>query len=123
MARTAEGLTQAKTLIRELKKEFWSDVKVIGTSEELNLSLEKAHRVADFFELAELMVDDALHRNESCGGHFREEFQTEEGEALRDDENFAYVGAWKFVGENAEEELYKEPLEFENVKLVQRSYK
>ncbi|MEX2591355.1 MAG: fumarate reductase/succinate dehydrogenase flavoprotein subunit [Anditalea sp.] len=123
MARTAEGLSEAKTLIKELKKEFWADVRVIGTSEELNLSLEKAHRVADFIELAELMVDDALHRKESCGGHFREEYQTAEGEALRDDENFSYVGAWKFVGENAEEELQKEPLEFENVKLTQRSYK
>src|SRR5690554_3815993 len=123
MARTAEGLTLAKGLIKELKKEFWADVRVIGTNDELNQSLEKAHRVADFIELAELMVDDALHRNESCGGHFREEYQTEEGEALRDDENFAYVGAWKFVAEDAEEELHKEPLVFENVKLTQRSYK
>jgi succinate dehydrogenase / fumarate reductase flavoprotein subunit len=123
MARTAEGLKEAKGLIKALKKEFWRDVKVIGANDELNQSLEKAHRVADFIELAELMVDDALHRNESCGGHFREEYQTEEGEALRDDENFAYVGAWKFVAEDAEEELYKEPLEFENVKLTQRSYK
>src|SRR5690606_38588219 len=123
MARTAEGLTLAKDLIKKLKKEFWADVKVMGTGEELNQSLEKAHRVADFIELAELMVDDAFHRNESCGGHFREEYQTEEGEALRDDDNFAYVGAWKFVGEDAEEELYKEPLAFENVKMTQRSYK
>lgn len=123
MARTAEGLTLAKSMIKELKKEFWRDVKVIGTSDELNLSLEKAHRVADFIELAELMVDDALHRKESCGGHFREEYQTEEGEALRDDENFAYVGAWKFVSEDAEEELHMEPLVFENVKMTQRSYK
>src|SRR5690554_2661234 len=123
MARTAEGLTLAKGLIKELKKEFWADVRVIGTNDELNQSLEKAHRVADFIELAELMVDDALHRNESCGGHFREEYQTEEGEALRDDENFAYVGAWKFVAEDVAEELHKEPLEFENVKLTQRSYR
>ncbi len=123
MARTAEGLSKAKGLIKELKTEFWSSVKVLGENEELNQTLEKAHRVADFIELGELMVDDALHRNESCGGHFREEYQTPEGEALRDDENFAYVAAWKYLGEGQEEELVKEPLEFENVKLTQRSYK
>ncbi|GAB3657821.1 fumarate reductase/succinate dehydrogenase flavoprotein subunit [Echinicola sediminis] len=123
MARNAEGLQKAIGMIQELKKEFWRDVKVLGANEELNLSLEKAHRVADFLELGELMVRDALHRNESCGGHFREEYQTEEGEALRDDENFAYVGAWKHMGEGVEEELNKEILEFENVKLTQRSYK
>lgn len=123
MARTAEGLTKAKAEIKALKREFWSDVKVLGTNEELNLSLEKAHRVADFLELGELMVDDALNRNESCGGHFREEYQTPEGEALRDDENFAYVAAWKYMGEGQEEALFKEPLVFENVKLSQRSYK
>lgn len=123
MARSAEGLTKAKADIKALKKEFWSNVKVLGTNEELNQSLEKANRVADFIELGELMIDDALNRNESCGGHFREEYQTPEGEALRDDENFAYVAAWKFTGEYQEEELVKEPLEFENVKLTQRSYK
>ncbi|MBW3470350.1 fumarate reductase/succinate dehydrogenase flavoprotein subunit [Arthrospiribacter ruber] len=123
MARTAEGLTKAKAMIKDLKKEFWTDVNVLGDNEELNQSLEKAHRVADFIELGELMVDDALHRNESCGGHFREEYQTPEGEALRDDENFAYVAAWKYLGEGQEEELVKEPLVFENVKLTQRSYK
>ncbi len=123
MARTEEGLKKAKAEIKALKKEFWSDVKVLGTNEELNQSLEKANRVADFIELGELMIDDALNRNESCGGHFREEYQTPEGEALRDDENYAYVAAWKYLGENQEEELVKEPLEFENVKLTQRSYK
>lgn len=123
MARTAEGLKQAKAEIKELKKDFWANVKVLGTNDELNLSLEKAHRVADFIELGELMIDDALNRDESCGGHFREEYQTPEGEALRDDENFAYVAAWKYMGENQEEELHKEPLVFENVKLTQRSYK
>ena len=123
MARTAEGLAKAKAEIKALKKEFWSDVKVLGFNEELNLSLEKAHRVADFLELGELMIDDALSRNESCGGHFREEYQTPEGEALRDDENYAYVAAWKYMGEGQEEELNKEPLVFENVKLTQRSYK
>ncbi|MBC6368373.1 fumarate reductase/succinate dehydrogenase flavoprotein subunit [Algoriphagus sp. AK58] len=123
MARTAEGLKKAKAEIKALKAEFWKDVKVLGANEELNQSLEKAHRVADFLELGELMVDDALNRNESCGGHFREEYQTPDGEALRDDENFAYVAAWKYVGEDQEEELHKEPLVFENVKLTQRSYK
>jgi len=123
MARTAEGLTKAKGMIKDLKAEFWRDVMVLGTYDELNMSLEKAHRVADFIELGELMVDDALHRNESCGGHFREEYQTPEGEALRDDENFAYVAAWKYTGEESESELVKEELKFENVKLTQRSYK
>ena len=123
MARTEEGLKWAKAEIQSLKKEFWSNVKVLGTNEELNQTLEKAHRVADFLELGELMVDDALNRNESCGGHFREEYQTPDGEALRDDENFAYVAAWKYLGEGQEEELHKETLVFENVKLTQRSYK
>ncbi|NVK48570.1 MAG: fumarate reductase/succinate dehydrogenase flavoprotein subunit [Cyclobacteriaceae bacterium] len=123
MARTAEGLQKAKQEIRELRAQFWKDVKVLGENEELNQTLEKAHRVADFLELGELMIDDAFNRNESCGGHFREEYQTPEGEALRDDENFAYVAAWKYMGDGEEEELHKEPLVFENVKLTQRSYK
>ncbi|WP_373521970.1 fumarate reductase/succinate dehydrogenase flavoprotein subunit [Aquiflexum sp.] len=123
MARNAEGLTKAKAMIKELKVEFWSNVNVLGYNEELNQSLEKAHRVADFIELGELMVDDALNRDESCGGHFREEYQTPEGEALRDDENFAYVAAWEYLGEGKEEVLHKDPLVFENVKLTQRSYK
>ncbi len=123
MARSEKGLLEAKAMIKELKNEFWTNVNVLGSNEELNLSLEKANRVSDFLELGELMVDDALNRNESCGGHFREEYQTPEGEALRDDENFAYVAAWKYLGEGQEEELNKEPLEFENVKLTQRSYK
>lgn len=123
MARSEEGLRKAKAMIKTLKSEFWSNVKVLGTNEELNQSLEKANRVADFIELGELMVDDALHRNESCGGHFREEYQTPEGEAMRDDENFAYVAAWEFLGEGQEEKLNTEPLVFENVKLTQRSYK
>lgn len=123
MARTEAGLKEAKAEIQALKKEFWSNVKVMGANEELNQTLEKANRVADFLELGELMVDDALNRNESCGGHFREEYQTPDGEALRDDENFAYVAAWKYLGEGKEEELVKEELVFENVKLTQRSYK
>ena len=123
MARTAEGLIKAKGLIQELRKEFWSDVCVLGKNEELNMSLEKAGRVADFLELGELMVLDALERNESCGGHFRLESQTEDGEAKRDDENYAYVAAWEYKGENQPEVLHKEELIFENVKLTQRSYK
>jgi len=123
MARTAEGLTKAIGLIQDLKKEFWSDAKVLGENEELNASLEKAGRVADFIELGELMVTDALQRAESCGGHFRLESQTEEGEAKRNDEEFTYVSAWEFKGDNQPEELHKEELVFENVKLTQRSYK
>ncbi len=123
MARNAEGLQKAKGLIRELRQEFWTDATVLGENDEMNQSLEKAGRVADFLELGELMVDDALHRAESCGGHFREESQTEEGEAKRDDENFRYVAAWQFTGEEQPAVLHKEMLEFENVKLTQRSYK
>jgi succinate dehydrogenase / fumarate reductase flavoprotein subunit len=96
---------------------------VLGVNEELNQTLEKASRVADFIELGELMVEDALQRNESCGGHFREEYQTEDGEAKRDDANYAYVAAWEYKGYNQPEELHKEDLIFENVKLTQRSYK
>ncbi|MCC9136321.1 fumarate reductase/succinate dehydrogenase flavoprotein subunit [Pontibacter silvestris] len=123
MARNAEGLQIAKQEIRKLRNEFWRDVKVVGVNEELNVTLEKAHRVADFLELGELMVEDALQRNESCGGHFREESQTPENEALRDDENFAYVAAWEFAGVDNAPVLHKEDLKFENVKLTQRSYK
>jgi succinate dehydrogenase / fumarate reductase flavoprotein subunit len=123
MSRTEEGLKKAKGLIKELRANFWKDVKVLGTNEEFNSSLEKASRVADFLELGELMVDDALNRDESCGGHFREEYQTEEGEAKRNDEDFAYVAAWEFKGLEKPEELHKEQLVFENVKLTQRSYK
>ncbi|ALD21365.1 fumarate reductase/succinate dehydrogenase flavoprotein subunit [Hymenobacter sp. DG25A] len=123
MARSAEGLKHAKAEIQKLRREFWSDLKLVGTETEMNQALEKAGRVADFIELGELMVDDALDRNESCGGHFREEYQTPEGEALRDDENYAYVAAWQYVGENQPEVLNKEELKFENVKLTQRSYK
>ena len=123
MSRTAEGLKIAKEKIRELREEFWKDVKVIGSNDELNITLEKAGRVADFLELGELMVMDALQREESCGGHFREEHQTEEGEALRDDDKFSYVAAWEYQGENQDQVLHKEELVFENVKLTQRSYK
>ncbi|MBC6607389.1 fumarate reductase/succinate dehydrogenase flavoprotein subunit [Hymenobacter sp. BT188] len=123
MSRNAEGLQFAKQEIQKLRREFWSDLKLTGTNEELNQMLEIAGRVADFLELGELMVDDALNRKESCGGHFREEYQTPENEALRDDENFAYVAAWEWTGDNQPETLHKEELQFENVKLTQRSYK
>lgn len=123
MSRTAEGLKKAKGMIQDLKKEFWSNVRVTGDNEEMNQALENAGRVADFIELGELMVDDALNREESCGGHFREEHQTEDGEALRNDEEYAYVAAWEYAGENQPEVLRKEELVFENVKLTQRSYK
>ena len=122
MARNAEGLRKAKGMIQELRKEFWTNVKVVGSGEEMNQALEKAGRVADFLELGELMVDDAYNRNESCGGHFREEYQDEKGEAQRDDENYAYVAAWEYRGDNQPEVLHKEELEFENVKLSKRSY-
>ena len=123
MARNAEGLNKALEMIRDLKKEFWSDVKIPGEIKELNSELDKAGRVADFIELGELMVTDALMREESCGGHFREESQTEDGEAKRDDENFAFVAAWEFAGENAPAVLNKEELVFEEVHPTQRSYK
>ena len=123
MARNAEGLTQAIREIRALREEFWRDVYVPGRTDEYNPELEKAWRVADFMELGELMCQDALHRNESCGGHFREEYQTEEGEAKRDDANFMYVAAWEWKGEGSASELHKEVLEYEEVKVTQRSYK
>jgi len=122
MARSEKGLKEAIEEIRALRAEFWSNVRVPGSADELNTELEKAGRVADFIELGELMCIDALNRNESCGGHFREEYQTEEGEALRDDENYAYVAAWEFK-EGVKFELHKEELKFENIKVAQRSYK
>ncbi|HET7705952.1 MAG TPA: fumarate reductase/succinate dehydrogenase flavoprotein subunit [Thermoanaerobaculia bacterium] len=122
MARTDEGLRKARTMITELREQYWRDVKVLGTGEEPNQSLEKAGRVADFFELAELMCIDALHREESAGGHFRSEYQ-DEGEAKRNDDKFLYVAAWEYTGEGNEPRLNKEPLEYEEVKLATRSYK
>jgi succinate dehydrogenase / fumarate reductase flavoprotein subunit len=123
MSRNESGLKHALQRIPELRSEFWRDVNVPGSGVELNQSLERAGRVADFLELGELMCIDALHRTESCGGHFREESQTPDGEALRDDANFSYVAAWEFAGEGRAPVLNKEPLVFENVKLSQRSYK
>ncbi|KHL14571.1 UNVERIFIED_CONTAM: succinate dehydrogenase [Mumia flava] len=124
MARSEGGLLKAIELIRELKTEFWRDVKVTGTNEELNQTLERANRVADFIELGELMCIDALHRRESCGGHFRVESQTEDGEALRHDDEFAYVAAWEYGGEDGGKPvLHKEELVYQYVEMKQRSYK
>ncbi len=123
MSRTEEGLKKAKAIVADIKKEFETNVKVLGGNEEMNQSLEKALRLADFIELGALMIQDALDRNESCGGHFREEYQTPDGEALRDDDNFAYVSAYEYTGNNQAPVLHKEVLQFENVKLTQRSYK
>ncbi len=123
MARNEAGLKKALELIPQLRAEFWRDVRVLGEGEELNQSLEKAGRVADFLELGELMCRDALNRSESCGGHFREESQTEEGEAQRDDEKFSYVAAWEWKGEGNAPALHQEPLTFDYVKPSQRSYK
>ena len=123
MSRNATGLKEAISEIKELREEFWRDVKVPGTIDGMNPELEKAGRVADFLELGELFAKDALHREESCGGHFREEYQTEEGEALRDDENFMYVAAWEYTGEPANAVLHKEDLVYENIEVKTRSYK
>ena len=135
MARNAEGLKTAGEKIAALREEFWSDVFVPGAGESFNQSLEHAGRVADFLEFAELFATDALNREESCGGHFREEHQSKagdpdvvsgkisEGEAKRDDDNFAYVAAWEFNGVGEKESLHKEELEFNDVKLATRSYK
>ena len=123
MARSEESLKKAIKLIPELREEFWKNVKVSGTGSEVNQQLENAGRVADFLEFGELLARDALHREESCGGHFRVEHQTEDGEAMRDDENFAYAAAWEYKGNDKEPELHKEPLKFENIELAVRSYK
>jgi succinate dehydrogenase / fumarate reductase flavoprotein subunit len=123
MARNDAGLRKALQRIPEIRAEFWENVRVPGSADDLNQSLEKAGRVADFMELAELMCRDALHRTESCGGHFREESQTAEGEAKRDDENFAYVAAWEWNGEGRGQNLHREILNYESVQLATRSYK
>jgi succinate dehydrogenase / fumarate reductase, flavoprotein subunit len=123
MARSADGLRTALSRLPELRDEFWQDVNVAGSDAELNQALEKAGRVADFLELGELMCRDALHREESCGGHFRVEYQTPDGEALRNDDDFAYVAGWEYTGPDSEPRLYREPLRFEYVPLAQRSYK
>ena len=123
MARNKAGLEEAIKKIPELRAEFWDNLNVPGENGSLNQSLEHAGRVADFLEFGELMCRDALQREESCGGHFREEHQTPEGEAKRDDENFSFVGAWEYKGENQTPELHKENLVYEEVKMTQRSYK
>jgi succinate dehydrogenase flavoprotein subunit len=122
MERSADSLKKALGEIPPLRDEFYADVRVLGQNETLNQSLEKAGRVADFLEFAELMCLDALHREESCGGHFRVEHQTEDGEALRNDRDFAYVAAWEFTGVGEKPNLHKEALGFEAVQLAQRSY-
>ncbi len=123
MERDEKGLKTAIDKIRELKKSFWTDLRVLGGNEQINQSLERAGRVADLLELGELMCIDALHRRESCGGHFRAESQTEDGEALRHDDDYLYVAAWEFAGDNAPPVLHKETLEYEFIELKQRSYK
>ena len=123
MGRDAEGLKTALVKLKEIKKEYWSNIRVPGKAEDLNVELEKALRLEDFIDMGELIARDALNRAESCGGHFRTEHQTEEGEALRHDDEFAYVSCWNYKGENQEPELLKEPLEYEFVVRQQRNYK
>jgi succinate dehydrogenase / fumarate reductase flavoprotein subunit len=123
MKRNEEGLEKALKQVKNLKEEFWKDVKVSGGLNELNHELEKAWRIADFFDLANLIILDALNRKESCGAHFREEYQSEEGEAERDDKNYSYVAAWEYTGEISKPKLHKEELVFEFVKPTKRSYK
>ena len=123
MARNEEGLKKALERIREIKKEFWTNVRIPGSNDGMNIELEKANRLADFIEIGELMALDALKREESCGGHFREEHQTEDGEALRHDDKFAYVSCWEFKGDNQEPEMLKEELKYEEIKVAQRNYK
>lgn len=123
MARNPEGLKEAMAEIKAIREEFWKEVKVPGSANEFNQELEKAGRVADFLELGELFAKDALDRNESCGGHFREDHQTPEGEAKRDDANYAYVSAWEYKGEPGDAVLHKEQLEFNDIELKTRSYK
>jgi succinate dehydrogenase / fumarate reductase flavoprotein subunit len=123
MARSKESLSEAIAKIPGIREEFWQNVKITGNGTEVNQQLENAGRTADFLEFAELLCRDALHRNESCGGHFRVEYQFEDGEAKRDDENFCYSAAWEFKGIGKEPELHKEPLKFEHVHLAVRSYK
>jgi succinate dehydrogenase / fumarate reductase flavoprotein subunit len=123
MSRNEQELNKALTLIQDLHAEFWENLLVPGVDKDYNKSLEKAGRLADSLEFAEIMIYDALNRKESCGGHFREESQTEEGEAKRDDENFSHVSVWEYAGSNQKPKLHQEPLVFENVELSQRSYK
>jgi succinate dehydrogenase / fumarate reductase flavoprotein subunit len=123
MARNTESLTKAKKLVTELEEEFWKSVFIPGNANEMNPELEKAYRLEDYFELAQLVIDDAMHREESCGGHFRTEHQTEDGETLRDDERFMYVAAWEYQGHGHPETMEKEPLVYEHIQIAKRNYK
>ena len=123
MARNTESLTKAKQLVSELEDEFWKTVYIPGTANEFNPELEKACRLEDYFELAQLVIADALHREESCGGHFRTEHQTADGETLRDDERFMYVAAWEYQGHGQPETMEKEPLNYEHIQIATRNYK
>lgn len=123
MARSAESLATASKLVKELEAQFWNQVNIPGSSEEFNPELEKAYRLEDYFELAQLIIADATHREESCGGHFRIEHQTEDGETQRDDENFMYVGAWSYQGHGNPETMDKEDLKYEHIKIAKRNYK
>ena len=123
MARSNESLNTAMKLITDLEEEFWKDVFIPGEAQEFNPELEKAYRLADYFELARLIITDALHREESCGGHFRIEHQTEDGETQRDDEHFMYVAAWEYQGRGVKETMSKEDLVYEHIKIAKRNYK
>jgi len=123
MARSEESLTEALEKIPSIRAQFWEDVTIPGNGDGINQQLENAGRVADFLEFAELFCRDAIHRKESCGGHFRIEYQTDDGEAMRDDENFCYSAAWEYKGDDVKPEMHTEPLKFENVELAVRSYK
>ena len=123
MARNTESLTKAKKLVTELEEEFWKSVFIPGNANEFNPELEKAYRLEDYFELAQLVIDDAMHREESCGGHFRTEHQTQDGETLRDDEHFMYVAAWEYQGHGHPETMEKEPLVYEHIQIANRNYK
>jgi len=123
MSRNREGLKKAIEELAKIREEFWSDIRIVSSANELNRELEKAGRVADFIEIGELMARDALQREESCGGHFREEHQTEEGEAKRDDSKFMFVAAWEYQGADREPLMHKEKLEYENIKVQARDYK
>ncbi len=123
MARNTESLTKAKKLVTELEDEFWKKVFIPGNANEFNPELEKAYRLEDYFELAQLVIDDAMHREESCGGHFRTEHQTQDGETLRDDERFMYVAAWEYQGHGQPETMEKEPLVYEHIQIANRNYK
>jgi succinate dehydrogenase / fumarate reductase flavoprotein subunit len=123
MGRNQAGLEEGIGKIRKVRDAFWNDVRIPGSPDAMNVELEKANRVADFLELGELLAKDALHREESCGGHFREEYQMSDGEAKRDDEHFKYVGAWEYKGEGKEPQLNKEPLDYEFIQVKTRNYK